>query len=98
MEHPRRKGSVLDEEGLFRVLGLRRAFWISVAGIPVLGTASSFLFAGSAFALWPYLIPLLIAVLIQQLYAHAIRYRDALIAQLRGKISSAIAEKGVTPD
>ncbi len=71
---------------LFQLVGLRRAFWISVAGIPVLGTACSFLFAGSAFALWPYLIPLLIAVLIQQLYAHAIRYRDALIAQLGGKV------------
>ena len=83
---------------LFQLVGLRRAFWISVAGIPVLGTACSFLFAGSAFALWPYLIPLLIAVLIQQLYAHAIRYRNALIAQLGGKVSPRIAEKGLTLD
>lgn len=64
---------------LFRRFGLRRGFWIAVVAVPLLATLCSLIFARTLFALWPYLVPILVAVLVQQLYAHALHYRDDLM-------------------
>jgi CHASE2 domain-containing sensor protein len=74
---------------LFQLVDLRHAFWISIAAIPLLATACSLILAGSPLALWPYLIPLLAAVLVQQLYAQAVYYRDELIDRLRKRPADA---------
>ncbi|UCG75244.1 MAG: CHASE2 domain-containing protein [Gemmatimonadota bacterium] len=81
---------------LFRLVSLRRAFWIAIVGIPLLATAWSMISTGSPFALWPYLVPVLVAVLVQQLYAQAAHYRDALIDRLGKRLSSKPVEEGVT--
>lgn len=66
----------------------RVAFWTSLVAIPVMATAGSWLAADSLFALWPYLVPLLVALLIQQLYSHALRYRDELFEHLGERVSA----------
>jgi CHASE2 domain-containing sensor protein len=79
---------------LFRRFGLRRAFWIAVVAVPLLATLCSLIFARSLFALWPYLIPILVAVLVQQLYAHAVHYRDDLMERMGGRSGSASGSVG----
>ncbi|MGH9320880.1 MAG: CHASE2 domain-containing protein [Vicinamibacteria bacterium] len=76
---------------LYQMVSFPRAFWVSLLLIPVLATLCSLLFAKSPFALWPYLVPLQLAVLVQQLYSHAKGYRNALIRSYSKKLTGAIA-------
>lgn len=81
---------------LFRLASFGRAFWMSIAAIPLLATTCSVIFAGSPFALWPYLVPLLVAVLVQQLYAHAAHYRDELIDRLGRRVAPGVVAASAT--
>jgi CHASE2 domain-containing sensor protein len=81
---------------LFQWTSLRLAFWLSLLAVPVLGTASSLIVAGSPFALWPYVVPVLVAVLLQQLYSQAMRYRNALIRGWGSNLKSRLKSRGVS--
>jgi CHASE2 domain-containing sensor protein len=80
---------------LFQMVAFPRAFWIALLLIPLSATLCSLLFADSFFALWPYLVPLLFAVLVQQLYSHAVRYRNALIRRHSKHLPTVIAGEGI---
>lgn len=79
---------------LFQAVTFPKAFWLSLVLIPAVATLCSVLFANSWFALWPYLLPLLVAVLVQQLYAHAVRYRNTLIRQYAKRLPGGIRGEG----
>jgi CHASE2 domain-containing sensor protein len=72
--------------GLFQVVSFQRAFLAALLSIPVLAGVTSLAVEGELFTLWPYLVPLLVAVLVQQVYTHAIYYRDQLIGRATEKI------------
>jgi CHASE2 domain-containing sensor protein len=59
------------------------ALWISLVGIPILSLMGS-LFAFSSLAYWADFAPIIIGVLIHQLYDHASEYRR-LLKQAQGK-------------
>jgi CHASE2 domain-containing sensor protein len=80
---------------LFQMVSFPRAFWAALLLIPLSATVCSLLFADSFFAMWPYLMPLLIAVLVQQLYSHAVRYRNALIRRYSKDLPTVIAGEGI---
>lgn len=67
---------------LFQKVSFKKAFWSAVGAIPVLAILTSYLLTQTLFGMWAYAVPLLIAILIQQLYAHAIRYRNGWIKGL----------------
>lgn len=83
---------------LFQLVSFPRVFLVSLVSIPVLATGSGLILEGTPFALWPYLIPLLVAVLIQQLYQHAIRYRNRLIRWASEKVRDRTTSRDGEPE
>lgn len=60
-----------------------RSFYIAaIVELPALATIGSLLADGSPFSRWPILIPLLIVILLQQVYEKAVDYRNRFLKEL----------------
>lgn len=78
---------------LFHLLPLKRAVWAGIAAVPVGSALCSVAAFGSPW-FWMYFVPVLVLLLVQQLYDVAKNYRDAL---LTAALPSAIPARASQP-
>jgi hypothetical protein len=66
---------------LFHWVGIRRGVLVALAGVPVVILASSFITTGSL-AFWPYFVPVVVAVLLLQVYEQVVEHRNRALVRV----------------